>query len=163
MRWRGVLTLLVGAAVATVACPSDAPIGQQCKYPAEGQYRQGPRITGATFEGVVVTWGAWEPGADEIARAEERLPGFIASQAGGEPLRGTRIPFELSRYYRRYCGVQANPQQLMILFAHQSSSVAADWLRGEPLAVFDGYDTFFEVIYEVKTGRFRSLNVNTAF
>ncbi|MEZ5419059.1 MAG: hypothetical protein R2708_17220 [Vicinamibacterales bacterium] len=73
------------------------------------------------------------------------------------------IPSELSQIYRQYCGVKANPRQIQILFAHRSSPDAGEWLRGQPLGVFDGGEYYFEVTYEVATGRFGSLSVNTNF
>lgn len=158
-----ILSLLVAAAVASVARPMAPLVEQSCKYPTGTEYRPGQRVRGSQFDGVVVTWGQWVPASTDVERAEDRLPAFIAANAGAAPLEGTHIPSELSQYYRQYCGVKANPRQIQILFAHRSSPDASEWLRGQPLGVFDGGEYYFEVTYEVATGRFGSLSVNTNF
>jgi hypothetical protein len=111
----------------------------------------------------VVTWGSWIPGRDDVRAIEESLPAYIEGRQSSAPLAGTRVPAQLGRYYRQYCGTRTRPRQILVMFAHSGGADSVKWLDGQPHIVYDGGDSFFSVTYEVATGTFLNLQVNTPF
>jgi hypothetical protein len=157
------LSLLVGAAVTSVVYPAPDSGERRCRYPADGTYAAGPYVSGPKFDGVVVTWGSWIPGRDDVRAIEESLPAYIEGRQSSAPLAGTRVPAQLGRYYRQYCGTRTRPKQILVMFAHSGGADSVKWLDGQPHIVYDGGDSFFSVTYEVAAGTFLNLQVNTPF
>jgi hypothetical protein len=157
------LACLVGAAVTSVAYSVPDSAERRCRYPVEGTYAAGPYVSGPEYRGVVVTWGRWVPDRDDVRAFEEVLPAYIKGRQSATPLAGTRVPTQLGRYYRQYCGTRTRPKQILVMFAHGGWADSAKWLDGQPHIVYDGGDSFFSVTYEVATGTFLDLQVNTPF
>ena len=105
---------------------------------------------------------AWTPSERDVREAETLLPAYLASHRGGSTLRDSRIPSQLSRYKRQYCGFgHGKRREILILFFHEDSSVVRKglWLKGMVSAAGGG-DQFFRVRYRVDERRFRGLAIN---
>ena len=118
--------------------------------------------------------GFWSPSLAEVAKLEARLPDYLRAELDPPlpPKRGprrkttpkppqpTKVPLwkRAFAYQRQYVGLMKDGHHL-IWANFFCRPVRADW-RHEPVVVDDGGDCFFQVEYDVDTGKFSNLAVN---
>jgi hypothetical protein len=123
--------------------------------------------------------GFWTPSVPEVMKMEERLPGYLREQLDSPPpRRGPRARGHGGRRDLLEPPPRVNPPLWKRVFAYKRQYVGlvkrgrhviwgnffcdtprADW-RHEPVSVDDGGDCYFQVEYDVDTGRFSELLVN---
>jgi hypothetical protein len=124
--------------------------------------------------------GFWTPSLPEIMKMEERLPTYLREQLDAAPAsrRGARGRGAAGRRVAPEPPPPAKPPLWKRAFAYKRQYVGlvkagrhviwgnffctpprADW-RHEPAMVDDGGDCYFQVEYDVDTGRFSGLMVN---
>jgi hypothetical protein len=106
----------------------------------------------------------WQPGPADIARLEDRLPGFMRTQ---------KTPFDyqpLHEYYRQYVGVSPEgKKKICVNFFHHGflldslrvePDLPSDYWKYEPVHVDDGGAYFFHLQFDLETGTFTNLRFN---
>jgi hypothetical protein len=106
----------------------------------------------------------WTPTLADVKALERDLPGYLRQKLRDEPQdrssRGVEsIPLwkKAPLYLRQYVGTTRKGQRA--IYGHFFCDIEHDWRR-YPVIIFDGGDCFFQLFYDVKTGRFDGLALN---
>lgn len=97
----------------------------------------------------------WTPGKAHILRLEGKIEAYLKKTAAR---RSPALWSKLSTYKRQYAGVIRNGRR-MIFANFFCESFNADW-KTTPIAVADGGDCFFNVLYDPGSNTFSDLQVN---
>jgi hypothetical protein len=118
----------------------------------------------------------WTPSTADVLKMEAGLPAYLREQLSPTPPKDRRAPRahrpalepppparpplweKAGGYKRQYIGLVKNKRRL-IWGNFFCSAPSPDWRR-EPVGVHDGGDCYFQVLYDVDTGRFSELMVN---
>jgi hypothetical protein len=108
--------------------------------------------------------GFWTPTLADVKALERNLPGYLREKLGDKPQdRSSAGPESIPLwkkaplYLRQYVGTTREGQRF--IYAHFFCDTIPDW-RTTPIMIFDGGDCYFQVFYDVKTGRFEGLMLN---
>ncbi len=100
----------------------------------------------------------WTPSAADVNRLEDAFPEYI-KESGGK--KGIEILGHAESYKRQYFGYTKHHSPWIFV-----NGFCSDYWKGnskwhiEPVIVMDGGHCFFQVHYNVKTGRFHDLYIN---
>jgi len=98
----------------------------------------------------------WLPSAAQIAAAERGLAAFVADE---EPELARKLP----SYYRQYLGIVRDGRRLIYINVMHQESLTEDPEidpTKELIFVSDGGDWYFQLEYDVATGRYLEFGVN---
>ncbi|HUQ31384.1 MAG TPA: hypothetical protein VM095_04655 [Pyrinomonadaceae bacterium] len=123
------------------------------------------------FEGVIITRekamdfmkafsgldekGAWTPGRSSVLKLEERIEAYLKKAAAK---RSPALWSKLAKYKRQYVGVMRNGRKV-IFVNFFCDAFDADW-KNNPVAVDDGGDCFFNLLYDPGSYAFSDLQIN---
>ncbi len=96
--------------------------------------------------------GAFTPDEALVAKAEAGLGAALQATKEGKP-----IAAKLRSYKRQYVGLTAAGKKKLYINAFCSDEPG--WLSA-PVSVDDGGDCYFQIVYDVESGRFLELSVN---
>ncbi|MGH7671792.1 MAG: hypothetical protein ACREMC_02750 [Gemmatimonadales bacterium] len=106
--------------------------------------------------------GAWTPAPEDIADAEQRLPGYLATATPPLPAHqagaAQRIAARLDRYARQYFGVSWRGRRYLYINCLPATH-SSDW-RAQPMFVKDGGESFFHLLYDPESREFSALSIN---
>jgi hypothetical protein len=98
---------------------------------------------------------AWTPGRDSVIKLEERIESYLKKAAAQ---RSPNLWSKLKKYKRQYVGVMRNGRK--VIFANFfCDAFDADW-KTNPVAVDDGGDCFFNLLYDPGSSAFSDLQIN---
>ena len=106
------------------------------------------------FKSVVVQ-GTWEPTAEQVAELEAMLPGFLQTLSSISPDLDDRLP----EYTRHYLGYVEDGHAYILVNAFCANPGGGDSLS-EPVAVMDGGDCFFYVVWDPAARAFTDFRAN---
>ncbi len=102
--------------------------------------------------------GIWSPSLADVKNMEAALPSYLEG-AGEDTFHGYRVWEELDTYYRQYGGVLIDNQPA-IYTSYTCDAPWADW-QHQWLIVIDGGSCYFQTLYDLTTGAFLQLVVNS--
>lgn len=98
---------------------------------------------------------SWTPGKDDVLKLEEKIESYLKKAA---VKRSPNLWSKLAPYKRQYIGIMRNNRRVIFVnFFCQAYDI--NW-KTTPVAVEDGGDCFFSVIYDVDRASFSDLRVN---
>ncbi len=97
----------------------------------------------------------WTPDKNEIIKLEARIKSYLKKAAAK---RSPNLWSKLATYKRQYVGVVRNGRRMIFInFFCQSFDI--DW-KTTPVAVDDGGDCYFTVLYDSASATFSELRIN---
>jgi hypothetical protein len=99
--------------------------------------------------------GAWTPGRSSVLKLEERIEAYLKKAAAK---RSPALWSKLAKYKRQYVGVMRNGRKV-IFINFFCDAFNADW-KNNPVAVDDGGDCFFNLLYDPDSYAFSDLQIN---
>lgn len=97
----------------------------------------------------------WTPSRANVLRLERKIEAYLKKAAAR---RSPNLWSKLSTYKRQYAGFVRNGRR-MIFANFFCESLNTDW-KTTPIAVADGGDCFFNVLYDVDSATFSDLQIN---
>jgi hypothetical protein len=143
--------LLAAVALISIAAPTPVPTPL---------VDLGPRVTGASFDGVIVnsSLGEWTPSREQVDTLELLLPAYVKSQVK----RVGRLEKPLFQYKRQYSGWLDQGKHLIIVtFFHRDTDIvkSGQWLR-VLTTVAGGGDNFLSARYDAGSKAFLEFSIN---
>lgn len=97
----------------------------------------------------------WTPGKDDVLKLEERIESYLKKAAAK---RSPQLWSKLAPYKRQYVGLMRNNRR--VIFANFfCDAFNVDWKK-TVVAVADGGDCFFTVVYDLERAGFNDLRIN---
>lgn len=100
----------------------------------------------------------WTPSEEQVTLLESGLESFLQATLASDP-RVDGILQKLERYQRQYFGVTFNEGEPLIYANYFCQDLFDYWLESY-VAVMDGGDCFFQLLYNPVTQEFSNLRVN---
>jgi hypothetical protein len=98
---------------------------------------------------------AWTPGRNSVLTLEERIGSYLKKAAAK---RSPSLWSKLAKYKRQYVGVMRNGRKV-IFVNFFCGAFDTDW-KTHPVAVDDGGDCFFNLLYDPGSSAFSDLQIN---
>ena len=97
----------------------------------------------------------WTPSKEDVIKLEERIETYLKKAAAKN---SPQLWSKLAPYKRQYVGITRNNRRL--IFANYfCNAFDVDW-KTTAVAVLDGGDCFFTVVYDVARAAFSDLQIN---
>jgi hypothetical protein len=98
---------------------------------------------------------SWTPSKAEVLKLEEGIESYLKKAAAKK---SPKLWSKLAPYKRQYVGLMRNNRR--VIFANFfCNAFDVDW-KNTAVAVLDGGDCFFTVVYDVERGSFDQLQIN---
>lgn len=98
---------------------------------------------------------AWTPGKDDVLKLEEKIEAYLKEAAAKK---SPKLWSKIAPYKRQYVGItRSNRRQIFVNFF--CNAYDTNW-KTKAVAVLDGGDCFFTVVYDVDRAAFSNLQIN---
>jgi hypothetical protein len=138
---------------ATAALPAPNVI-QTAEYHGVVLTVKSPSASGVTTFGNATLDGVWTPTAADVTAFESGLGAFMTKSV---PADKKQLPIKMKSYKRQWIGVSAGNKKL--IFGNFLCREMTDWQKGV-IMVDDGGDCYFQLFYDVASGRYEGLMIN---
>lgn len=97
----------------------------------------------------------WTPGKDDVLKLEEKIEAFLKRAAAKT---SPKLWSKIAPYKRQYVGItRSGRRQIFVNFFCDAYDI--NW-KAKAVAVLDGGDCFFTVVYDVERADFSHLQIN---
>jgi hypothetical protein len=155
----GLLALLAGVYV-NARLPSPANVGEDFEVVKTGDFegvivpREKAKDFMKAFSGIEEK-ESWTPGKDDVLKLEEKIESYLKKAAAKM---SPNLWTKLADYKRQYIGIMRNGRR--VIFANFfCDAFQADW-KSSLVAVEDGGDCFFNILYNPGSAAFSDLRIN---